>query len=113
MEITQNADAYTIGEITLSKTKWEIMNYGAGDTTTVSFPWEYDIAGLSVKCIDAGDVLHYVLHMEDNSWIAILQSSAALEKESIDGISTRYVAEESIQKEIENLELEWEIIIFA
>lgn len=113
MEITQQADAYIIGDVTLSKTKWDIMNYGAWDTNVVSFPGEYDIAWLSVKCIDAGDMLHYVLHFEDNSWVAILQSSAALEKESIDGINTRYVADESIQKEIENLELEWEIKILA
>jgi hypothetical protein len=47
----------------------------------------------------------------ENTWIAILQSSAALEKENIEGIDQWIVSNEEIKNEIENLELAGEIMI--
>lgn len=108
MDIKTTEDAFAVQGITLQKTKWEIMQYGDKDTSIISFPGEYDVQWVSIKCIDAGDELHYIIHVDD-TWTAILQSTAALEKENIDGIDTRYVAGEDIQKELENLELEGEI----
>lgn len=95
--------------IGLSLTKWEIMKYGE-EAGNIDFPWEYDVQGVSIKCIDAWGLLHYVVHLEDE-WIAILQSSAALEKENIEGIDYWIVADEKTKSEIENLEMEGEIEI--
>ncbi len=105
MDIQNNEGNFLVGWVTLLKTKWEIMNYGKNDSNTIGFPGEYDINGVMYKCIDAGDMLHYIIHAEDDTWTAILQSSAALEKENIDGITARYVLDETTQKELENLEL--------
>ncbi len=96
--------------ICLALKKGEAMNYGEGEISAVSFPGEYDIQDVSVKCIDAGDALHYIVHIEDTR-IAILQSSAALEKENIENIDQRFVMDGSIEKEIQNLELEGEVIV--
>ena len=112
MKVVHTQESFELGDVTLLKTKWEMMNYGLKDTNRISFPGEYDIKWVTYKCIDAGDMLHYIIHDLDGTWTAILQSSAALEKENIDGIDTRYVADESIQKEIENLELNGEFKIF-
>lgn len=98
--------------ICLVPTKGEMMNYGESNTNVISFPWEYDINDVTIKCIDAGDLLHYVVHIEW-TWIAILQSSAALEKENIEGIDQWIVANEEIKKEIENLELEGEMTVIG
>ncbi len=96
--------------ICLCTTKWEMMNYWEFNSEVVSFPGEYDIQDISIKCIDAWDLLHYVVQLED-SRIAILQSSAALEKENIEGIDQRIVLSEEVKKDVENMELEWEITI--
>gem|GEM_PF-5713840 len=50
------------------------------------------------------------MHVED-TWIAILQSSAALEKENIENIDQWFVMDEAIEKEIKNLDLEGEVTI--
>lgn len=96
--------------ICLCTKKWEMMNYGEENKKSVSFPGEYDIDGVSIKCIDAGDLLHYILYIEETR-IALLQSSAALEKENIEWIDQWIVMDEAIQKEIENLDLDGEIIV--
>ncbi len=98
------------GLITLALQKSEIMNYGQGNTNIVSFPGEYDIDDISIKCIDAWDVLHYIVYV-DETWVALLQSSAALEKENIQWIDQWFVANEDIKKEIEGMDLEGDIIV--
>ena len=122
VEITKKGNGTCIGErlyfgddvqdglITLSLKKSEIMNYGQGNTNVVSFPGEYDIEDISIKCIDAGDMLHYIIYV-DETRIALLQSSAALEKENILGIDQWFVADESIKKEIENMEMDGDIMV--
>lgn len=104
--------AEATGGILLAPTKGEIMQYGKHASKRVDFPWEYDIDGISIQCIDAGDVLHYIIAMDDER-LALLQSTAALEKESIDGIDKRIVFDEETKGEIENLELEWEIVVIS
>ena len=35
MKIVYNADGFVIGDVTLLKTKWEMMNYGLKDTNRI------------------------------------------------------------------------------
>ncbi len=100
------------GKINLRLTKGDAVRYGDTKTPVVDFPGEYDIAGISIRCIEAGNVLHYVIS-HDDAHTAILQSAAALEVAKFDGIDLRVCADMSIKNEIEALEMEGDIQILG
>jgi len=97
-------------KINLRTTKWSRVRYGKNTLNEIDFPWEYDIAGTSVKCIEADETLNYVI-TTDTEKVVLIQNSAALEVANYDWIDTWICLDGSIKKEIESLELEWEIVI--
>ncbi|USN55684.1 MAG: hypothetical protein H6765_03710 [Candidatus Peribacteria bacterium] len=88
------------------------MLYGDHAGTTVEFPGEYDVQGISITCFEAANLLHYVVRIDDKD-IAILQDKAVFDVENFDGIDQWVVVNEAIKNEIENLELEGEITVLS
>ncbi len=97
--------------IMLSWVKWDEMTYGKVQSSCISFPWEYDVSDVSITCYEVEDSLHYVIQFADGERYSLLQHAAVLEKKDIEWIDTWYVTDSWIQQEIEQLELEWDIII--
>ena len=89
------------------------MQYGESTVLPISFPWEYDRAGVLIKCYGTGDDLHYVLDLLSWSRVALIQSPAVLEQENIEWVETRYVMDDSIKTEIEQLELDGDVVILG
>ena len=97
-------------KVTLRLEKWEEMRYGKTQTNIVEFPWEYDIAGVSVVCFEADKKLSYVLAWNGDR-VALLQNPAALEVASFDSIDTWICVDEAVKEEVERLEMEGEVIV--
>lgn len=95
--------------VTLLWKKWEDMAYWSNISSVVSFPGEYDMWWISITCYHVSNLLHYVVQFDEWERIAILQHASVLEKKDIEWVNEWYVTDESIQSEINQLELEWDI----
>ncbi len=99
-------------KITLAAEKGPAMNYGIHDLKTINFPGEYDINNTSVVCVEADDVLSYIIRI-DGKQVALLQNSAVLEVANFDGVQERVCADKKIKEELESLELEGDIMVLG
>lgn len=94
--------------INLMPTTWEEMAYDRSNLNIIDFPWEYDIAWITIKVYASkADKLNFLV-TEDNKTFAIIQSPEVLELDEIDWVDTRYFFDESISKKLDQLELEWD-----
>lgn len=86
------------------------MRYERTTLQLVDFPGEYDIAGNTVICFDAGGYLHYQLHTEKGV-LVLIQDVALLEKETLTDVDIWLCTNEKAKDAIERNELEGEIIV--
>ena len=98
--------------ISLKLQKWDIMQYGDHGGKKIEFPGEYDVHWVSVTCIEAGDLLHYIVRLEDEQ-CAIIQDKSVFDVTNFESISQWLVMHEDIEKEIQNLELEGEVVLLS
>ena len=86
------------------------MRYNEGEICIVDYPGEYDIRGWTIKAfVGQNAKLNYLIEGNGKKfWI--IQSSDVLELEEVDGMDTWLYLGESIEKKLDQLELEGERI---
>lgn len=86
------------------------MRYNEGEICIVDYPGEYDIRGWTIKAfVGQNAKLNYLIQGNGKKfWI--IQSSDVLELEEVDGMDTWLYLGESIEKKLDQLELEGERI---
>ena len=86
------------------------MRYNEDEICIVDYPGEYDIRGWTIKAfVGQNAKLNYLIQGNGKKfWI--IQSSDVLELEEVDGMDTWLYLGESIEKKLDQLELEGERI---
>lgn len=98
------------GLINLASEMGADMRYNEGEVCIVDYPGEYDIRGWTIKAfVGQNAKLNYLIQGNGKKfWI--IQSSDVLELEEVDGMDTWLYLGESIEKKLDQLELEGERI---
>ena len=98
------------GLINLASEMGADMRYNEGEICIVDYPGEYDIRGWTIKAfVGQNAKLNYLIQGNGKKfWI--IQSSDVLELEEVDGMGTWLYLGESIEKKLDQLELEGERI---
>lgn len=98
------------GLINLASEMGADMRYNEGEICIVDYPGEYDIRGWTIKAfVGQNAKLNYLIQGNGKKfWI--IQSSDVLELEEVDGMDTWLSLGESIEKKLDQLELEGERI---
>lgn len=98
------------GLINLASEMGADMRYNEGEICIVDYPGEYDIRGRTIKAfVGQNAKLNYLIQGNGKKfWI--IQSSDVLELEEVDGMDTWLYLGESIEKKLNQLELEGERI---
>ena len=98
------------GLINLASEMGADMRYNEGEICIVDYPGEYDIWGWTIKAfVGQNAKLNYLIQGNGKKfWI--IQSSDVLELEEVDGMDTWLYLGESIEKKLDQLELEGERI---
>ena len=98
------------GLINLASEMGADMRYNEGEICIVDYPGEYDIRGWTIKAfVGQNAKLNYLIEGNGKKfWI--IQSSDVLELEEVDGMDTWLYLGESIEKKLDQLELEGERI---
>lgn len=98
------------GLINLASEMGADMRYNEGEICIVDYPGEYDIRGRTIKAfVGQNAKLNYLIQGNGKKfWI--IQSSDVLELEEVDGMDTWLYLGESIEKKLDQLELEGERI---
>lgn len=98
------------GLINLASEMGADMRYNEGEICIVDYPGEYDIRGRTIKAfVGKNAKLNYLIQGNGKKfWI--IQSSDVLELEEVDGMDTWLYLGESIEKKLDQLELEGERI---
>ena len=98
------------GLINLASEMGADMRYNEGEICIVDYPGEYDIRGWTIKAfVGQNAKLNYLIQGNGKKfWI--IQSSDILELEEVDGMDTWLYLGESIEKKLDQLELEGERI---
>lgn len=86
------------------------MRYNEGEICIVDYPGEYDIRGWTIKAFVGQDAKLNYLIQGNGKKFWIIQSSDVLELEEVDGMDTWLYLGESIEKKLDQLELEGERI---
>lgn len=98
------------GLVNLASEMGADMRYNEGEICIVDYPGEYDIRGWTIKAfVGQNAKLNYLIQGNGKKfWI--IQSSDVLELEEVDGMDTWLYLGESIEKKLDQLELEGERI---
>lgn len=98
------------GLINLASEMGADMRYNEGEICIVDYPGEYDIRGWTIKAfVGQNAKLNYLIQGNGKKfWI--IQSSDVLELEEVDEMDTWLYLGESIEKKLDQLELEGERI---
>ena len=98
------------GLINLASEMGADMRYNEGEICIVDYPGEYDIRGWTIKAfVGQNAKLNYLIQGNGKKfWI--IQSSDVLDLEEVDGMDTWLYLGESIEKKLDQLELEGERI---
>ena len=98
------------GLINLASEMGADMRYNEGEICIVDYPGEYDIRGWTIKAfVGQNAKLNYLIQGNGKKfWI--IQSSDVLELEEVDGMDIWLYLGESIEKKLDQLELEGERI---
>lgn len=98
------------GLINLASEMGADMRYNEGEICIVDYPGEYDIRDWTIKAfVGQNAKLNYLIQGNGKKfWI--IQSSDVLELEEVDGMDTWLYLGESIEKKLDQLELEGERI---
>ena len=98
------------GLINLASEMGADMRYNEGEICIVDYPGEYDIRGWTIKAfVGQNAKLNYLIQGNGKKfWI--IQSSDVLELEEVDGMDIWLYLGESIEKKLDQLELEGEKI---
>ena len=98
------------GLINLASEMGADMRYNEGEICIVDYPGEYDIRGWTIKAfVGQNAKLNYLIQGNGKKfWI--IQSSDVLELEEVDGMDTWLYLGESIEKKLDQRELEGERI---
>ncbi|MFC2495152.1 MAG: hypothetical protein ACFNWZ_03080 [Candidatus Absconditicoccaceae bacterium] len=98
------------GLINLASEMGADMRYNEGEICIVDYPGEYDIRGWTIKAfVGQNAKLNYLIEGNGKKF-GIIQSSDVLELEEVDGMDTWLYLGESIEKKLDQLELEGERI---
>ena len=98
------------GLINLASEMGTDMRYHEGEITVVDYPGEYDIKGRTIKAfVGQNQKLNYLIQ-GNNKKFWIIQSPDVLELEEVDGMDSWLFLWESIEKKLDQLELEGEKI---
>ncbi|RKW24814.1 hypothetical protein D8B45_01740 [Candidatus Gracilibacteria bacterium] len=98
------------GLINLASEMGADMRYNEGEICIVDYPGEYDIRGWTIKAfVGQNAKLNYLIQGNGKKF-GIIQSSDVLELEEVDGMDTWLYLGESIEKKLDQLELEGERI---
>lgn len=94
--------------INLALSIWDDMEYTKSDYNIINYPWEYDIAGKIITCLIWKDnKLNYLIAINwKRFWI--IQSPDILESDDVGDMEYRLYTNDSVEKKIDQLELEWE-----
>jgi len=105
-----NPNNIEIGIINLMPTIWEEMAYDRWNLLSIDFPWEYDIGWAFIK-VYAGnwDKLNFLVTHEWTTF-AVIQSPEVLELDEVCDMSTWVFPDESVDKKLDQLEMEWDRI---
>jgi len=105
-----NPNNIEIGIINLMPTIWEEMAYDRWNLLSIDFPWEYDIGWAFIK-VYAGnwDKLNFLVTHEWTTF-AVIQSPEVLELDEVCDMSTWIFPDESVDKKLDQLEMEWDRI---
>ncbi len=89
---------------------WDDMTYDKIDYNIINFPWEYDIKWNRIICLVWKDnKLNYLVFMKQKKfWV--IQSPDILESDEIQNMEYWLYTNDSVEKKIDQLELEWEKI---
>lgn len=82
-------------------------------THDVEYPWEYDVSGIAIQCLEAWWLLHYVVQFQEWRKIALVQNSLVLDKHDIDWVDTWYVFDNSVHMYLQQMEHEWDIVVLS
>lgn len=94
--------------INLDVSVWDDMNYEQSDFNIINYPWEYDIDWKRIICLLWKDnKLNYLLFVNGKK-IWIIQSPEILESDEVEDMESRLYTNVSVEKKIDQLELEWE-----
>lgn len=98
------------GLINLASEIGEDMKYHSGELIIIDYPGEYDIKGRTIKVFRGQNGKLNYLVQGNNKKFWIIQSPDVLEFEEVDGMDTWLYLWESIEKKLDQLELEGEKI---
>ena len=98
------------GLINLASEMGADMRYNEGEICIVDYPGEYDIRGWTIKAFVGQNAKLNYLIQGNRKKFWIIQSSDVLEPEEVDGMDTWLYLGESIEKKLDQLELEGERI---
>ena len=98
------------GLINLASEMGADMRYNEGEICIVDYPGEYDIRGWTIKAFVGQNAKLNYLILGNGKKFWIIQSSDVLELEEVDGMDTWLYLGESIEKKLDQLELEGERI---
>ena len=108
--IVFNPHTVISGIINLQATAGEEMAYDRGNLLSIDFPGEYDIGGslINVYTGTNGKLNYLIVNEEGKVWI--IQSPDVLELDEVAGMDTRVFFDESVNKKLDQLEMEGERI---
>ena len=102
-----NPSEVEVGIINLISRIWEEMAYDRGNLLSIDFPGEYDIWWSLIKVfVWNWDKLNFlVTHENVTFWV--IQSPEVLELDEVCDMNYRIYPDESIEKKLDQLEMEW------
>ncbi len=96
--------------INLLPTIWEEMAYDRWNLLSIDFPGEYDIGWAFIKVYAGnGNKLNFLITYEWTTF-AVIQSPEVLELDEVCDMSTWIFPDDSVDKKLDQLEMEWDRI---
>jgi len=105
-----NPTEIEVGIINLMPTIWEEMAYDRWNLLSIDFPGEYDIGWAFIKVyIWNWNKLNFLVTYEWTTF-AVIQSPEVLELDEVCDMNTWIFPDESVDKKLDQLEMEWDRI---
>ena len=105
-----NPTKIEVGIINLMPVIWEEMAYDRWNLLSIDFPGEYDIGWAFIKVYAWNwNKLNFLVTYEGTTF-AVIQSPEVLELDEVCDMSTWIFPDESVAKQLDQLEMEWDRI---
>lgn len=98
--------------IHLAWQRGEDMVYETTDAMVVNYPWEFEKNDLTVTAVETHEgMMHYVVYLENNTRIGIVQHSKALSHDAMTDCEYRLITDPKIWEKLTRMEYEGKQIV--